>query len=200
MSAPAATIDPRILASQATFRAVMKAMAEPGTIHAVSGSGLPSDRPGNLSVASQATLLTLCDASTPVFSDIETDQAFLARWTAFHTGAPMTNKRADAHFALLNKAPETLDGFAVGTDKYPDRSTTLIVETGALEGPTAWTLTGPGINGEGALPASALSGELVCARAPFHALFPCGLDFILCHGDKVAALPRTTRIKPATGG
>jgi alpha-D-ribose 1-methylphosphonate 5-triphosphate synthase subunit PhnH len=84
-----------------------------------------------------------------------------------------------------------LAGFPLGTPEYPDRSATLIVDLPALSA-TGARLTGPGIRDT-----AALSLPDPAAFAANGAGFPLGLDFILCAGDRLAGLPRTTRVETA---
>jgi len=165
------------------FRAAMMAMARPGDILAVSGA----QAPGGGSVAASVLLLVLCDPETPVWLARSHDSADLRRWIAFHTGAPVVATRGEAVFALgAWDSLVPLDGYRIGTAEYPDRSATLIVEMGALQGAGA-VLTGPGIADRARLTLP----EVAAFRAN-RALFPLGLDFFFTSGDRLAALPRST--------
>ena len=50
-----------------------------------------------------AAALTLCDHDTPLWLDLQISarHAGSVAWLAFHTGAPVANRPADAHFALV---------------------------------------------------------------------------------------------------
>lgn len=166
------------------FRAVMEAMARPGTIHAVTGAEAPG-----LSVAAATVLLTLTDRTTPLHLAGGVDTPDLRRWIAFHTGAPIV-RAAEADIAIGvwdDLCPVTR--FRVGEPSYPDRSATLIVEMAALsaDGPR---LTGPGI----ATTASLSLPDIAAFRAN-RALFPLGFDTILTCGPRLAALPRSTHVE-----
>lgn len=173
------------LASARAFRAAMEAMARPGRIHAVRGAAPPAP----LSVAAGTLLLTLCDRSTPLHLAGAHDRADVRAWVAFHAGSPIVGP-AEAAFALgAWDALLPLDRFPQGTPDYPDRSATLIVEMPALsnEGPC---LTGPGIETEARLSLPEPQGALRANAARF----PLGLDLFLACRDRVAGLPRSTRI------
>ena len=117
---------------QAVFRAVMDAMARPGSIQPVAVLAQP---PLPLSAAAAAVALTLCDHDTPVWLDPALQSAAaVASWLGFHTGAPLANTPADAHFALVADPASliALENFAQGTQEYPDRSTTLILQVASL--------------------------------------------------------------------
>jgi len=90
-----------------------------------------------------------------------------------------------------------LDAFDLGSDEYPDRSATLVVEVAGLaagkSGGTALTLSGPGIAGSAALTVDRLPDGFQAQRTALAPLFPRGLDVVLTCGDRLAALPRTTR-------
>jgi alpha-D-ribose 1-methylphosphonate 5-triphosphate synthase subunit PhnH len=168
------------------FRAVMRAMARPGTVETVTGAAPPAP----LSVAGGVAVLVLCDPGTPVYLAGGHDCAALRDWIGFHTGAPVVAERGEAMFALGTwDALGPLDGYAMGVPDYPDRSATLIVETDRLE-PEGARLTGPGIERS-----AALSLPEVAVFQANAARFPLGLDFLLCCGDRLAGLPRSTRVE-----
>lgn len=81
-----------------------------------------------------------------------------------------------------------LSSYPIGTSEYPDRSATLIVESADLAASGA-RLTGPGIKEE-----AQLSLPDLAAFQSNRALFPLGLDFIFTCGDRLAALPRSTKV------
>jgi alpha-D-ribose 1-methylphosphonate 5-triphosphate synthase subunit PhnH len=165
------------------FRAVMTAMARPGDIARVQGAHPPSP----MSMAAGVVVLTLCDPETPVFLAASHDTPQVRDWITFHTGAPFTDAR-NAMFALGAWDDLPLSDFPIGTAQYPDRSATVIVESPTLSN-DGKTLRGPGIKGEAALSLPETQRFQVNA-----ALFPLGLDFIFICGDRLAALPRTTRV------
>ncbi|WP_323042342.1 phosphonate C-P lyase system protein PhnH [Gemmobacter sp.] len=176
--------DPAVQSAQA-FRALLEAMARPGRIHAVAGAAPPAP----LSVAAGVALLTLTDSTTPVYLAGAADCDGLRGWIAFHTGAPLVGAGL-AQFAVGTWAdllPVTR--FRIGEPAWPDRSATLIVETDRLE-PQGARLTGPGIATE-----ARLTLPETAAFQANRALFPLGFDVILTCGDRLAALPRSTRVE-----
>lgn len=200
MALAAAFADP-VHESQAAFRAVMDAMARPGSVHRLEGL---AGAPAPLSPVAAAVAMTLADFETPVFIDaILAGNPEVARWLTFHSGAPIVRDPAQAAFALIADAGSapSLDAFAIGTDTYPDRSTTLIVQVGALDGGgrsstvRSLHLEGPGIRGGATLGVSGLPADIVGRLAANRALFPRGVDLILAGPDAVAALPRSTRVR-----
>lgn len=192
MSALAFT-DP-VLESQAHFRAILRALALPGSRHAC-GEGLAP--PAGLSPAAAAALLTLVDFETPWWiSPTRPGADEIAGYIGFHTGAPRASGPERAAFALVGPDSDdlTLSRYAQGTPEYPDRSTTLIVETPALETGPELRVCGPGVNGVAAFAPRGLPGDFVARWAANHAAYPLGLDILFCSGARIAALPRSSRI------
>ncbi len=161
------------------FRAILDAMARPGRIHPIDGPNAPE-----LSPAAAAVLLTLADTDTPVWLAIDAARP----WLSFHCGAPKADKPGCMFAVGPWESLAPLDPYQPGTADYPDRSATLIVEMDELAAEGA-TLSGPGIDGT-----TTLSLPDPAAMRASNARFPLGLDFILCAGNSVACLPRSTRI------
>ena len=196
MSVPelAASFADPVLASQSVFRTIMDAMARPGSIQRIAAeSGTPSP----LMRGSAALALALFDHDTPIWLDAAmAESGEVARWLKFYTGAPLTNDPSAASFALIG-AGETmpeLERFALGTPEYPDRSTTLIIQVEGLGAGEAFRLYGPGIKGETDFRASLQPADLFDRLAVNAALFPRGIDVVLVDDDRIAAIPRTTRL------
>lgn len=167
------------------FRAVLEATARPGTIHTVTGAAPPAP----LSVASGVVLLTLCDTTTGLHLAGAADCPAVRAWVAFHIGSPLVAAR-QADFAVGRWADlQPVTRFRIGQPDYPDRAATLIVETDRLvnHGPC---LTGPGIE-----TATWLSLPETAAFRANRALFPLGFDTILTCGNRLAGLPRSTRVE-----
>jgi alpha-D-ribose 1-methylphosphonate 5-triphosphate synthase subunit PhnH len=174
------------VASARAFRAVLDALARPGRIARLEGARPPAP----LSPAAGVLLLTLADATTPVHLAPSHDAADLRGWLAFHCGCPLV-EAPKAVFALGDWAALLpTDRFAAGTPDYPDRSATLIVEVAALEPPNA-RLTGPGICGAALLRLP--DPDLFRAN---RSRYPLGFDSFLTCGDRIAGLPRSTRVEP----
>ncbi|WP_212523436.1 phosphonate C-P lyase system protein PhnH [Actibacterium sp. MT2.3-13A] len=167
------------------FRAALQAMARPGRIEAIAGATPPAP----LSPAAGTLLLTLADAETPVHLAPSHDRPALRDWLTFHTGAPLVGP-GEAVFAVgAWAALQPLDAYRIGVPDYPDRSATLIVEMEGLSALRA-RLTGPGIKD-----VAALSLPDIAAFQRNALLFPLGLDFYFTAGDRLAALPRTTKVE-----
>jgi alpha-D-ribose 1-methylphosphonate 5-triphosphate synthase subunit PhnH len=181
-------------ASQTVFRAVMDAMAKPGSMHPLPVVTAP---PAPLSASAAAVIVTLADADTPVWLDpalMKTSQ--VREWIVFHTGAPIAEHQSDAAFALV-AAPQNLsalNGFSLGTQEYPDRSATVIVQVSTLTDGTALTLQGPGIKDRAQLAPDPMPPHFEAQWQANRSAFPRGIDLILAAPDCVAAMPRSTRL------
>lgn len=184
----------KVLSAQSAFRTVMDAMARPGSVLRIDCA---IDGPAPIMPASAAIALTLFDHDTPVWLDQRmADAVNVARWIKFHTSAPIVADSALSSFALVAEpaALPDFDRFAAGSDDYPDRSTTLLLQVEALGEGTALELRGPGIDGTAVLRVAIDMPDLLDRLAINRTLFPRGIDLILISGDQIAAIPRTTRL------
>ena len=184
----------KVLSAQSTFRSVMDAMARPGSVQRItSAAGTPSA----MMRGTAAMALTLFDHDTPVWLDSRMSAtADVAKWIKFHTSAPVVTESLGASFALVGDPQNLplLDRFALGSNEYPDRSTTLILQVESLTGGPAVELQGPGIDGTATLRACVQPQDLFERLAINAALFPRGIDVVLVHDDSIVAIPRTTRL------
>lgn len=181
--------------AQTVFRAVMDAMARPGSVQPLPAFARP---PAPLSASAGAIALALCDNDTPLWLDPALQaSAAVKSWLGFHTGAPLANTPADAHFALIATPAEmmSLDGFSQGTQDFPDRSTTLILHVSDLVSGTPLLLEGPGIETSATIAPAQMLRHFVEQWKQNIKRFPRGVDIILATADGIACLPRTTRIK-----
>jgi alpha-D-ribose 1-methylphosphonate 5-triphosphate synthase subunit PhnH len=198
MTAPAHDITHQnAFASQAAFRALMDCMARPGEIKTLAGGNLGKDlAPAPLAPATAALVQSLADYESPVWLDA----AFaavpaIADWIRFHTGAAVVSEPRDAAFALVAD-PLALPGFmqfAQGSEEYPDRSTTLIVQVERFAGP-ALVLRGPGIKTIHPFAAEPLPDDMAQRLRDNRELFPRGIDLVFVAGHEIAALPRSVRV------
>lgn len=179
-----------IFESQGAFRALMRAMARPGLVEPLAGL---KAAPAPLSSTAAAIALTLSDGDTPVWFDPPlAESEALRAWLAFHAGAPVTDLPSEAAFAIVAdpSAMPPLETFALGSDSYPDRSTTIVlqIESFGTDGPV---LTGPGIPGSLRLSATPLPLDFWDQFRRNRGLFPRGVDIVLAGRDAVVALPRS---------
>lgn len=182
--------DDPVFQAQAVFRALMDAMARPGTVHDLPVSIAP---PAPLGQGSGAVALAMCDPDTPVWLGEGADSESVRAWLSFQCGAPVVLGAERSAFAFARGADTpALDVFALGTQEYPDRSTTLVVEVAALEGGVRLKLEGPGIDDQRMVDPIGLPEDFVAQRAANRALFPRGVDVVLVAGLRMMALPRST--------
>lgn len=190
-AAPAAGFAEPVQDAQRTFAALMWALAEPALPRPLASALTP---PAPLSPELAAVALTLLDYETPFLLDGPLAVAPVAAFLRFHTGAPQTLIAAEARFVLCADAT-ALPDFALlaqGTAEYPDRSATVLAQVDRFtDGPL--TFAGPGIPGTRRFGAEPLPADLAGRLAANAALFPLGIDLVLCAPGAVAGLPRTTR-------
>ncbi|VVT09860.1 phosphonate C-P lyase system protein PhnH [Hoeflea sp. EC-HK425] len=200
---PAATQDSTIYeggfsdplcSSQMVFRVLMDAMSRPGSVHPLPEVTTP---PPPLCASASALIATLADADTPVWLDAAMAKSSEVRdWIVFHTGAPVVSHPSDASFAIV-AAPQNLsalNGFSLGTQEFPDRSTTVILQVSTLSEGVPLALGGPGIKGQASLAPAPMPQHFEAQWQANRATFPRGIDLILAAPGCVAALPRSTRL------
>ncbi|PTM41038.1 phosphonate C-P lyase system protein PhnH [Bosea sp. 124] len=182
-----------VFQSQGAFRALLAALAEPGTQQVVADCPAP---PAGLQAATATALLTLADYETPIWLPEALRDGPAGAWLRFHCGAALVTDAGKAAFAVIDAlSPEpALAAFDAGNDQFPDRSATLIVQCAALEGGQTVTLTGPGIAGSRRIAPSGLRGGFWAEVVANNAGYPLGIDLLLSHADAVIGLPRSTQI------
>ena len=181
--------------SQAMFRKVLDAFARPGKVVAIPATVTV---PAPLFAPTAAFLCTFADEATPVQFEMDVATGAAAAWVQFHTGAPLAERAHLAHFAVVTH-PEDLPDFAefaLGTQDYPDRSTTVVVQVESLADGEGFRLEGPGIDGAAEASIAPMPHDLLPALARNRALFPRGVDLLLAAPAAILALPRSTRITP----
>ena len=189
----------KVLSAQSTFRSVMDAMARPGSVQRIVAA---AGAPAAMMSGTAAIALTLFDHDTPVWLDpLMSETSDVTKWLKFHTGAPVVLDSSICGFALIGDASAlpALDRFSLGSNEYPDRSSTLILQVESLTQGESLELRGPGIDGTAVLRAAIEPADLFERLAVNAALFPRGIDVVLVHGDSIVAIPRTTRLV-AKGG
>jgi alpha-D-ribose 1-methylphosphonate 5-triphosphate synthase subunit PhnH len=174
--------------AQLCFRSVLDAMARPGRIDRVSGVVAPAP----LCDAAAAVLLTLVDHDTPLWLDPDAQRA--RRWIEFHCGVRIVTDPADCALALALSLPD-LARLPAGTHESPETSATIICQVASFAIGVTYRLTGPGLRGPVTLTIGGLPRDFATIWQCNRALFPRGVDLILCVGDQLTALPRTVSIE-----
>jgi alpha-D-ribose 1-methylphosphonate 5-triphosphate synthase subunit PhnH len=182
-----------VFEAQSVFKMLMDGMARPGTIQTVAAD---VTAPAPLGIAAGAIGLTLCDHDTPVWLSAGLARSAIPEWLGFHTGAPLTTEKAEARFAFVEAGTmlSTFGLFAAGTQEYPDRSTTVVIELADLEGRRRLALMGPGIQSVTEIAPVGLPETFLRLWTENRALFPRGIDIVLTAGKRFLCLPRTTKI------
>lgn len=191
--------------AQQVFRQLLAAQSHPGRLQTVPAAVLQGLEAPGLGRAMAAVLLSLLDAETGLWLPGAWQAQGVADWLRFHTGTRTDLRLTAAPFAATDLpalAAEGHDAAALwrllpsGSDEVPQDGATLLLEVAALSaaGPGALTLRGPGIADAQALAVAGLDGAFWRARAALALDYPRGVDLLLCCGDTLAAIPRTTRI------
>ena len=126
--------------SSLNFREIMMTMAKPGEIRTLTGGFGPEP----LSISTSNIILTLCDPETKISLMGKYDREYVRDWIVFHTNATFALP-AEADFVIGTwNDIKPLSQFKCGSEEYPDRSATIILETEKLEN-LGVNLRGPGI-------------------------------------------------------
>lgn len=183
-----------VFQSQSVFKALMDGLARPGSMQRLDKGAAP---PAPMGAGAGAVALTLCDHDTPVFLSMSLVEAGVPGWLAFQTGALVTDDRTEAQFAFLDlkTALPPLSTFAAGTQEYPDRSTTIILEIPGFKGGQDYILSGPGIDGSATINVAGLPAPFEDLWKENNGLYPRGVDLVLVSGLDMICLPRTVRIR-----
>ncbi len=176
-----------------------------------------------LGTAAAAVVLTLCDAETALWWSPGPRLPQLHDWARFHAGVRWVDQVEDADIVGVRApalTPALWSRLRSGSDVAPHTSATLIVEVDALDalpaGPAPGTadrahaadavpvadadadlllqLEGPGIETVHRLRVAGIAREVWRSRIAQTAIYPCGVDLLLCCGHRLAALPRSTHL------
>jgi alpha-D-ribose 1-methylphosphonate 5-triphosphate synthase subunit PhnH len=178
-----------VAGAQSCFRAVLDAMARPGQIRE---AGIALTPPAPLAPATAAVLLTLLDYDTPLWLD---QAAAPSRaWIGFHCGAPIVPMIEACSFALALSLPE-FSTLPAGSHEAPENAATLILQVNAFGRGRTYRLAGPGLRTPALLSVDGLPAGFASAWQDNHALFPRGVDIILCAGTSLTALPRSVALQ-----
>jgi alpha-D-ribose 1-methylphosphonate 5-triphosphate synthase subunit PhnH len=180
--------------SQAAFRAILNAVAYPGRMQTFRCKvGIPS----GFDHATTVACLTLVDGDTTLWLEPTAGSDETRRYISFHCGAPVVSSPTRAAFAVVGKpdAMPRLHQFAQGEDKYPDRSTTVILQVPSLDqGPrTIWS--GPGVNGSVEAHIGGLPDWFWDDWQRNNQTYPLGIDVLFACADAVIGLPRTIKVE-----
>lgn len=182
--------------AQTCFRALMEAMANPGTLQALQAKTHP---PLPLTAELGAIAQALFDHDTKVWLDRDLSASAAVReWLVFQTGLVLVYDLSEAHFALISDVAQMppLEAFAKGSSDYPDRSATIIIAVSTFKGTEVLQLQGPGIEHERDFSPAQLPIRFREQWSVNSALFPRGVDLVFAGVETIAALPRSTKLLP----
>ena len=144
-----------------------------------------------------ALLLTLIDSQSRLWLAPSLDQPLLRSWLAFHTGATLARSAAAARFVAAQAqdlTPDLWAGLERGSAEAPMDGSTLLLDVPLLaEGP-GLLLRGPGIVDTQHLLVRGVDPLVWREREADQRLYPQGVDLLLCCDQRVAGLPRSTRL------
>jgi alpha-D-ribose 1-methylphosphonate 5-triphosphate synthase subunit PhnH len=176
--------------SQQVFRAVLEALARPGTVMT-----LP-DCPRRMLAPALLPVFALADLGTGVCVLEQAD----GRWAdavTTATSAPLwPAELARLVAALRPVTDDEVRGFRRGTAEAPEDGALVALAIADFDGGEhAWRLSGPGIAETVTLAPRGLHESFVAARAEAVTGYPAGIDVLLVTADgRVVGLPRTTTI------
>ncbi|MGQ0574936.1 MAG: phosphonate C-P lyase system protein PhnH [Pseudonocardia sp.] len=176
--------------AHAVFRAVLAALARPGTVAQLP----PADCPAALLPA-----LALATLDTPVALLGDEPGGRWRERVRLATSAPAADAgRARFVAALRPPTAAELAGVARGSAQAPEDAALVTVGVSDVEGGTpAYELRGPGVDGVARFAPHGWDEDLHRARDEATASFPAGPDLLLVAPDgRVIGLPRTTRATP----
>ncbi|MFG1664244.1 phosphonate C-P lyase system protein PhnH [Streptomyces sp. Y7] len=183
--------------AQGVYRAVLDALARPGTV-----TRFPADAPAEVPPA-LLPVLALADLGTGVCV-LEADGA--ARWSdvvSVATNSPVVPlEKARLAAAVRPVAAAEILRPARGSADAPEDGAVLCLPVTDLEGgPGVWRLSGPGVPGEREVAPQGLPAGFVEARAEAVGGFPAGVDLLLAAPDgRLMGLPRSTTVTVVADG
>ncbi|MBO9512564.1 MAG: phosphonate C-P lyase system protein PhnH [Variovorax sp.] len=192
--------------AQQTFRVLLAAMSHPGRVFslppaATAGVQPPATSDGHrMSIAATVSLLTLLDAESSVHFAGPRDASALAGYFRFHCGVRAVPADACqfAHARGGEADAALCERLQHGSDAAPQDGATLVLDVDGLA-PQALTgevqvlrARGPGVQTQSVLSVRGSLPALWRWRAQQADAFPRGIDLLLCCGDQVAAIPRST--------
>jgi len=189
----AAGFDDPAIGSQQTFRAILKAMAHPGQVVQIPNN---LSFPEALNSTSAATCLTLLDYETPLWTDLDWDNAAIG-WLQFHCGCSIVTEPCMASYALITNPSSmpALDEFRIGDDEHPEAGSTLIIQIDVFAADSGRIGLGSGIQDRLRPAVSGIPNDFWQQRHAQTGLLPRGVDLFFTCQDQLIALPRTSRLE-----
>jgi len=190
--------------SQLVFRTALKALSYPGRVIEMEHDAIT---PSDANPVASGLLLALLDSETSLWCSNPSTMCAAADWLQFHTDCSVLTSPESADFLWVKNIRDlpNLKDCKLGTDQYPDKSATCVIEVPHLreESPWPFTLKGPGIQFEEHLHIQGWEEkdheEFLKFWKANNLLFPCGIDIFFCDGHSLLGLPRTTQLSYPRG-
>jgi alpha-D-ribose 1-methylphosphonate 5-triphosphate synthase subunit PhnH len=190
--------------SQMVFRTALKALSYPGKLHTLEHD---APVPNETNPVIGGLLLALLDSETSLWSSNSMTMNFALDWLKFHTDCAVFKTTEEADFLWIKNIRDlpNLKKCKLGSDQYPDKSATCLIEVPNLNKKSPWRykLKGPGIKFEEKLEIQGWDEEDYHDFLSFwnenNRLFPCGIDVFLSDGQYILGLPRTTHLAYSEG-
>ena len=180
-----------VIESQRCFRKTMKAMSEPGYLVTLD----PLKTSENISSATFSLALTLIDQDISVWVSPQLSSTTFIDNLRFYCGCRLTSSPLEADFVFIKLSEwQSLDNLKRGTEEYPDRFPTIIIEVDGLAESGNIELKGPGIKGARHISIEGINEQHISLLKSNQQNFPMGYDFIFTCGKQLMALPRTTQV------
>lgn len=180
------------LEAQHLFRQIMNALARPGLVHDLSDAPEP---PAGISRAMAGVALTLFDFETSIWLDPMLRGGESEMWLRFHANCPFVTDPTEAEFALvtnIESAPSLFE-FNQGDPRYPDRSTTIVMEVASLSEGGNIELQGPGIETTHSIAVTGCPEDFWEQVTTNGDQFQLGVDLFLTNDTRLLGLPRTVQ-------
>ncbi|SIS52884.1 phosphonate C-P lyase system protein PhnH [Neptunomonas antarctica] len=202
--------------SQQTFRQLLKAMSEPGSVVNLTSP----DALTHLYSSTFAVCQALLDQQTPLWLSPEFNTADIRHNLHFHSGMPITDEPAKALFAIAYPGEITaMSEFSIGSCEYPETGCTLILQVNSVSSEltvsglsakepssglsplmskqalTSLKLSGPGIATEKLIHISDLNDVLINYLVERPDSFPLGIDLVFVAEQSLVCIPRTTTVE-----
>ncbi|RQT14963.1 phosphonate C-P lyase system protein PhnH [Burkholderia contaminans] len=180
--------------AQSCFRILLDALSRPGTQHTFQVE-LDVEARRRWPAAALASLLTLCDHSTPIW--FQKPDASLEDTIGFHANAVATNDVKQASFAYVTDGTDmpAPDSYASGIPTEPENSCTVFIRVDAFAGGRRLNMTGPGIEHSVQIAPVGVDEAFWQLRADSPVQAPLGIDCYLVCGETIVGIPRTTRVE-----
>jgi len=182
--------------AQRHFRTLLDCMARPGTVGRLDDVAVT---PPGLNRASALAGFALLNAD--VSYHIEVSGADLPLYITMNTASQQAElHEADFLFVRGDKAADTVSRAKIGTLTYPENGATVIVDVDRVaavpfDGARAFSLQGPGVDGEVTVYVAGLEEGFATALKEKNEEFPLGVDAILTDtAGAVVCISRTSKI------